>query len=81
MMAFFLLLWLTSATTEDQKRAISEYFTPGATSLSMGGAGGMLGGSGDSVSDADTPKSAVHVVVAIAPAPAREDTPEDPTEE
>jgi chemotaxis protein MotB len=28
MMAFFLLLWLLSATTEEQKKGIAEYFTP-----------------------------------------------------
>ena len=44
MMAFFLLLWLLNATTEEQKRGISEYFTPASVSLSTGGAGGMLGG-------------------------------------
>ena len=44
MMAFFLLLWLLNATTEDQKQGISNYFEPvGATSNSTG-SGGMLGG-------------------------------------
>src|SRR3546814_2408771 len=28
MMAFFLLLWLLSATTEEQKEGIAEYFSP-----------------------------------------------------
>ena len=28
MMAFFLLLWLLNATTEDQKEGISNYFEP-----------------------------------------------------
>jgi chemotaxis protein MotB len=28
MMAFFLLLWLLSATTEEQKKGIADYFTP-----------------------------------------------------
>ncbi|TDQ80984.1 chemotaxis protein MotB [Dongia mobilis] len=28
MMAFFLLLWLLSSTTEDQKKGLSDYFTP-----------------------------------------------------
>lgn len=44
MMAFFLLLWLLNATTEDQKQGLSNYFEPiGATSNSTG-SGGMLGG-------------------------------------
>ncbi len=44
MMAFFLLLWLLSTTTDVQKRAIAEYFDPTLTSESMSGAGGVLGG-------------------------------------
>ncbi len=44
MMAFFLLLWLLNATTEEQKRGISDYFAPVAVSAASGGAGGMLGG-------------------------------------
>jgi chemotaxis protein MotB len=44
MMAFFLLLWLLNATTEDQKQGISNYFEPiGATEGSTG-SGGMFGG-------------------------------------
>lgn len=44
MMAFFLLLWLLNATTEDQKQGISNYFEPvGATNNSTG-SGGLLGG-------------------------------------
>jgi chemotaxis protein MotB len=44
MMAFFLLLWLLNATTNEQKRGISDYFAPVAVSASTGGAGGLLGG-------------------------------------
>ena len=44
MMAFFLMMWLLSSTTDAQKQGISEYFTPVSVSLSSGGAGGMLGG-------------------------------------
>ncbi len=44
MMAFFLLLWLLNATTEDQKQGLSNYFEPvGATSGSTG-SGGVFGG-------------------------------------
>jgi chemotaxis protein MotB len=50
MMAFFLLLWLLNATTDEQKQGIADYFTP-ATSLlpesvseSESGSGGVMGG-------------------------------------
>ena len=44
MMAFFLLLWLLSVTTADQRRGIADYFDPGAVARSTSGAGGVLGG-------------------------------------
>src|SRR3546814_16585748 len=44
MMAFFLLHWLLNATTEDQTKAISNYFAPASVSESTSGAGGVLGG-------------------------------------
>jgi chemotaxis protein MotB len=44
MMAFFLLLWLLNATTEEQKKGISNYFAPTSISNSESGAGGILGG-------------------------------------
>lgn len=44
MMAFFLLLWLLNATTEEQKRGIADYFTPASVSTSQSGSGGVLGG-------------------------------------
>jgi chemotaxis protein MotB len=44
MMAFFLLLWLLNATTEEQKRGIADYFTPSTASDSRSGAGSILGG-------------------------------------
>ena len=44
MMAFFLLMWLLNATTEDQRTAISNYFAPASVSKSTSGAGGVLGG-------------------------------------
>ena len=45
MMAFFLLLWLLNATTEEQKMGISNYFDPTAISRSSrSGSGGVLGG-------------------------------------
>ncbi len=47
MMAFFLLLWLLGATTEDQRKGLADYFTPTLVKLRENSAGsdGMLGGS------------------------------------
>jgi chemotaxis protein MotB len=44
MMAFFLLLWLISMTTPEQKKGIADYFAPPNVSESNSGAGGVLGG-------------------------------------
>ncbi len=46
MMAFFLLMWLLNATTEQQRKGISEYFdpTPMEVSSVTSGAGGVMGG-------------------------------------
>ena len=47
MMAFFLLLWLLGATTEDQRKGLADYFTPTLvkTKEQSAGADGVLGGS------------------------------------
>ena len=45
MMAFFLLMWLLNATTEQQKRGIADYFSPNpATPQGSSGAGLMFSG-------------------------------------
>src|SRR3546814_16401750 len=44
MMAFFLLLWLLNATTEEQRKGIADYFSPNLVSNSESGADGVLGG-------------------------------------
>ncbi|WP_319633671.1 flagellar motor protein MotB [Pelagibius marinus] len=50
MMAFFLLLWLLNATTEEQRKGIAEYFSPitsldpDSVSQSDSGSGGVMGG-------------------------------------
>jgi len=44
MMAFFLLLWLLNATTEEQRNGIADYFSPESISSPKSGAGGILGG-------------------------------------
>ena len=53
MMAFFLLLWLLGATTEDQRKGLADYFTPTLvkTKEQSAGADGILGGS--SLTDVD----------------------------
>jgi chemotaxis protein MotB len=53
MMAFFLLMWLLGATTEDQRKGLADYFTPTLVKLreQSAGADGMLGGS--SITDVD----------------------------
>lgn len=44
MMSFFLLLWLLSVTTSENRRGIADYFAPAAVSFTESGAGGMFGG-------------------------------------
>jgi chemotaxis protein MotB len=44
MMAFFLLLWLISMTTPEQKKGLADYFAPPNVSESNSGAGGVMGG-------------------------------------
>ncbi|MFC7050358.1 flagellar motor protein MotB [Emcibacter nanhaiensis] len=45
MMAFFLLLWLMNATTEEQRSGLADYFSPtSASTSSSSGAGDILGG-------------------------------------
>ena len=48
MMAFFLLLWLISMTTPEQKLGLASYFAPPSISESNSGAGGLLGGTAPS---------------------------------
>src|SRR5581483_2136677 len=45
MMAFFLLMWLLNATTEEQRRGLADYFSPNAVlSRSSSGVGQPFGG-------------------------------------
>ena len=45
MMAFFLMMWLLSATTEEQRQGIAAYFNPGIPIFAENGGGaGMFGG-------------------------------------
>jgi chemotaxis protein MotB len=54
MMAFFLLLWLLGATSEEQRKGLADYFTPTLVKLKEQSAGsdGLLGGS--SITDVDS---------------------------
>ena len=53
MMAFFLLMWLLNATTEDQRKGLADYFDP-SIPMSPASGGGTDVLSGDSVYAADT---------------------------
>ena len=53
MMAFFLLMWLLNATTEDQRKGLADYFDP-SIPLSAVSGGGTDVLSGDSAFAADT---------------------------
>ncbi len=45
MMAFFLLMWLLNATSQEQKMGIANYFNPvTVTKVNISGSGGVLGG-------------------------------------
>ena len=44
MMAFFLLLWLISMTTPEQKEGLADYFSPPNVSITTSGSGGIMGG-------------------------------------
>lgn len=64
MMAFFLLLWLLNAVTEQQLNGVADYFTPIAASTRESGAGGMLGGQaiGEGASQSQTGSTAAVVL-------------------
>ncbi len=53
MMAFFLLMWLLNATTEQQRRGLADYFSPDVPLARISGGGDGLFG-GDSPTSMDT---------------------------
>ena len=68
MMAFFLLLWLLNATTEEQMAGLANYFSPTALSYTSSGAGGILGGSSMlSPGPMSTSRSEAGVTVSLIP--------------
>jgi chemotaxis protein MotB len=52
MMAFFLLLWLISMTTPEQKEGLASYFAPPNIAPTTSGSGGLMGGTALDNSDA-----------------------------
>ena len=69
MMAFFLLMWLLNAASEESLSGIADYFTPTAIlSSSESGAGGMLGGTSMLAPGAQsTTRTAPGVTVSLSP--------------
>ena len=76
MMAFFLLMWLLNATTEDQRKGLADYFSPNnLLSHASSGTGQPFGGhtafdKGALVSD----RGAVQITVGKQPVPANVET-------
>lgn len=70
MMAFFLLLWLISMTTPEQKEGLADYFAPPNVAPTTSGSGGMMGGTAMDASGAKMAGSSLqdHQDAAIAPA-------------
>src|SRR5690554_143592 len=69
MMAFFLLLWLISMTTPEQKEGLADYFAPSNMSLSTSGAGGIMGGTALDIDGAKMAGSAVDGMRDVAMTP------------
>lgn len=53
MMAFFLLMWLLGATTEKQRKALADYFSPTLVSSKQDSAGSTSFFGGDSITSVD----------------------------
>jgi chemotaxis protein MotB len=75
MMAFFLLLWLISMTTPEQKKGIADYFAPPNVSETTSGAGGVLGGTAYDDIGARMSGSATDAKALTAPASERKSGP------
>jgi chemotaxis protein MotB len=69
MMAFFLLLWLISMTTPEQKQGLADYFAPPKISSTTSGAGGVLDGAALDDDGAQMAGSAVDARKAVSPEP------------
>jgi chemotaxis protein MotB len=80
MMAFFLLVWLLSSTSEEQRIGLADYFAPrAATRSSASGAGGVLGGQSLSTKGAAlSDRAPMGVVMALPGDPFAEESEESP---
>jgi chemotaxis protein MotB len=72
MMAFFLLMWLISMTTPEQKDGLADYFAPPNISRSTSGSGGVLGGTAHDSSGAREGGAITAIVRSLSP-PAEEE--------
>jgi chemotaxis protein MotB len=75
MMAFFLLMWLISMTTPEQKQGLADYFAPAAVSRSTSGSGGILGGTAFDMEGSRMAGSSPRVVMTVS-TPAAPKSPE-----
>ena len=66
MMAFFLLLWLISMTTPEQKKGLADYFAPASLSETTSGAGGVLAGNAFETQGAKTTDAASELNPGVA---------------
>jgi chemotaxis protein MotB len=66
MMAFFLMLWLLSSTTKEQKEGISKYFSVSMSNSGTGGGEGMMGGTSVS-KEKSVADGSPSVTMALAP--------------
>ena len=83
MMAFFLLLWLLQATTEEQKLGIADYFSPASVSRNKSGSGGIMGGRTFTKKGAnpnDQTPVGVGVMIQLPSSPPEQDDAGDPVE-
>ncbi len=73
MMAFFLLMWLISMTTPEQKEGLANYFAPAALSNTTSGAGGIMGGTAMDNSGSQMSGSSADVIRDTAASPQSSD--------
>ncbi len=74
MMAFFLLMWLISMTTPEQKEGLANYFAPASLSMTTSGAGGVMGGTAMDNSGSQMSGSSADVIRNTTASPQSSDT-------
>lgn len=80
MMAFFLLMWLISMTTPEQKSGLADFFAPASISRTTSGAGGLMGGTAFDMEGARMDGSTPQLTLTIG-TPAAPKSPEAENEE